>query len=109
MAIVTDSAPVEAPKDPDTNNVFNLVKLFAAPEETAEWRSRFAAGGLKYSEIKKRLIALLDERFGEARERRKALAKDPGYVEDVLQDGAARARKVAAATLARCRRACGID
>jgi tryptophanyl-tRNA synthetase len=109
MAIVTDSAPVEAPKDPDANNVFNLVKLFAAPEETAEWRARFAAGGLKYSEIKKRLIALLDERFGAARERRKDLAKDPAYVDGVLEEGAARARKVAAATLARCRRACGID
>ncbi len=109
MAIVTDSAPVEAPKDPDTNNVFNLVKLFASPGETAEWRERFAAGGLKYSEIKKRLIALLDERFGAARERRKELAKDPAYVDGVLEEGAAKARKIASATLARCRRACGID
>jgi tryptophanyl-tRNA synthetase len=109
MAIVTDSAPVEAPKDPDTNNVFNLVKLFATPEETAEWRRRFEAGGLKYSEIKKRLIALLDERFGAARERRKELAKDPAGVDRVLASGAEKARKVASATLARCRRACGID
>jgi len=109
MAIVTDSAPVEAPKDPDTNNVFNLLKLFASPEETGEWRARFAAGGLRYSEIKNRLIALLDERFGPARERRKELAKDRDYVEGVLEDGAAKARKIAAATLSRARRACGID
>jgi len=109
MAIVTDSAPVDAPKDPDTNNVFNLVKLFAAPEEAGEWRARFAAGGLKYSEIKKRLIALLDERFGAARARRKELAKDSAYVEDVLTRGAEKARKIAAATLHRARRACGIE
>ena len=109
MAIVTDSAPVEAPKDPDANNVFNLLKLFATPAETAEWRERFTAGGLRYSEIKKRLIALLDERFGAARERRKQLARDPAHVDGVLRDGAARARNVASATLARCRRACGID
>ncbi len=109
MAIVTDSAPVEAPKDPDANNVFNLVKLFASPSETAEWRARFAAGGLKYSEIKNRLIALLDERFGAARERRKELAKDPAYVDGVLRNGAEKARNVAARTLARCRKACGID
>ena len=109
MAIVTDSAPVEAPKDPDANNVFNLVKLFATPEETAQWRARFTAGGLKYSEVKKRLIALLDERFGAARERRKELQKNPRYVDGVLQDGAAKARKIASATLARARKACGID
>jgi len=109
MAIVTDSAPVDAPKDPDANNVFNLVKLFAPSEETAEWRARFAAGGLKYSEIKKRLIALLDERFGAARERRKELAKDSAYVEDVLTRGAEKARTIAVATLKRARRACGIE
>ena len=109
MAIVTDSAPVDAPKHADANNVFNLLKLFATPQETAEWRDRFAQGGLKYSEIKNRLIALLDERFGAARERRRQLARDPDYVDGVLRDGAARARKIAAATLARCRKACGID
>jgi tryptophanyl-tRNA synthetase len=109
MAIVTDSAPVEAPKDPDENNVFNLVKFFATPEETAQWRERFLGGGVKYSEIKKRLIELLDERFGAARERRKELAKHPDDVEAVLQEGARKARAIGAVTLACCRKACGID
>ncbi|MGH9441007.1 MAG: tryptophan--tRNA ligase [Thermoanaerobaculia bacterium] len=109
MAIVTDSAAVEASKDPDTNNVFNLLKFFASAEETREWRDRFLAGGLKYADVKKRLIALLDERFGAARERRKELAKRPDEVEDVLREGAHKARAIAAATLARCRKACGIE
>ncbi len=109
MAIVTDSAAVESPKDPDTNNVFNLLKFFASAEETREWRDRFLAGGLKYAEVKKRLIALLDEQFGAARERRRELAKRPAEVEDVLRDGAAKARSIASATLARARKACGID
>jgi tryptophanyl-tRNA synthetase len=109
MAIVTDSADVESPKDPDTNNVFNLLKFFASTQETGEWRERFLAGGLKYADVKKRLIALLDERFGEARERRRELAKHPAAVEDVLREGAEKARAVASATLARARKACGID
>ena len=109
MAIVTDSAPVEAPKDPDQNNVFNLLKFFASPAETGQWRERFLAGGVKYSEIKKRLIELLDEKFGAARERRKELAKNPEEVEAILQEGARKARAIASATLARCRKACGID
>ncbi len=109
MAIVTDSAPVEAPKDPDANNVFNILRLFAKPEETAEWRERFLKGGVKYSEAKKRLIALLDETFAEARERRRHLAGRPGDVEEILKAGSARARGVAAKTLAKAREACGID
>jgi tryptophanyl-tRNA synthetase len=55
------------------------------------------------------LIALLDERFGAAREKRKELAKRPAEVEDVLREGARKAREIASATLARARRACGID
>ncbi len=109
MSIVTDSAPVEDPKDPDTNNVLNLLKLFCPPEETAAWRERFTAGGLKYSDVKKRLVAVLNETFGEARERRKELARRPDYVEDVLREGASRVRPIAQATLDRAREACGID
>ena len=109
MSIVTDSAAVESPKDPDTNNVFNLLKFFAAESEIEEWRERFLAGGLKYADVKKRLVALLDERFGAARERRRELAKRPDEVEEVLREGARKARSIASAALARCRRACGID
>jgi tryptophanyl-tRNA synthetase len=109
MAVVTDSAPVEAPKDPDANNVFNLLKLFVSKEEEAEWRERFLKGGLKYSDAKKRLIAVLDETFGQARERRKELARRPDYVEEVLREGARKVHPIAAATLARARKACGID
>jgi tryptophanyl-tRNA synthetase len=109
MAVVTDSAPVEAPKDPDTNNVYNLLKFFVSKDEEAEWRDRFQKGGLKYVEAKKRLIAVLDETFGAARERRKELVQRPDDVEDVMREGAKRARSVASATLARARKACGID
>lgn len=109
MSIVTDSAPPEAPKDPDANNVFNLLKLFATPEETGEWRERFLRGGVKYVEVKKRLVELLEEKFGPARERRRELQARPDEVEDVLQEGAKKTRAIAAATLARARRACGID
>jgi len=109
FSVVTDSAPVDAPKDPDANNVFNLLRLFVGEPEQAEWRERFLKGGLKYSEAKKRLLQVLDETFGPARERRKDLAKNPAYVDDVLREGAKRVRPIAGATLARARKACGID
>ena len=78
-------------------------------QEQGEWRERFTGGGLKYSEVKKRLLVVLDETFGPARERRKELASRPDFVEDILREGAARVRPIAAATLARARRACGVD
>jgi tryptophanyl-tRNA synthetase len=108
MAIVTDSAAVEAPKDPDTNNVFNLLKLFIPREEQDEWRAKFAAGGLKYSDVKKRLLEMINLTFGEARERRKELAAHPEKVEEILAFGVEKARKVGRATLERARKACGI-
>jgi len=109
FSVVTDSAPVEAPKDPDANNVYNLLRLFVSKDEDAQWRDRFLRGGLKYSDAKKRLLQVLEETFGPARERRKDLAKRPHDVDDVLRAGAQRVRPIAGATLARARRACGID
>jgi tryptophanyl-tRNA synthetase len=108
MAIVTDSAAVDAPKDPDANNVFNLLKLFITKEEQEEWRNKFTGGGLKYSDVKKRLVQRIDETFGTAREKRKELAAHPEKVEEILAFGVEKARKVAAKTLERARNACGV-
>lgn len=109
FSIVTDSRPIEEPKDPDENYVFSLMRHFISAEETEEWRKRFLAGGLKYSDAKKRLKEVLDETFGEAREKRRELAARKGFVEDVMRTGAARVHPVAVETLARTRKACGID
>jgi tryptophanyl-tRNA synthetase len=108
MSIVTDSAPVEVPKDPDTNNVYNLLKFFISAEENEQWRERFKQGGLKYVEAKKRLILALDETFGSAREKRKELVTRQGYVSDVLAEGAKKARETAKLTLERVREAVGL-
>src|SRR5438874_7901503 len=70
MGIVTDSTPVEAPKDPDQDTVFALYSLFATDEERAALAERYRAGGLGYGEAKGMLLAKIDERFGPARERR---------------------------------------
>lgn len=108
MSIVTDSAPVEDPKDPDTNNVYNLLKFFVSPEENDEWRNRFTKGGLKYVEAKKRLILALDETFGAAREKRKELMTRPDEIRDVLRSGAMKAKETAKITLERVRAAVGL-
>ncbi|MHB8869522.1 MAG: tryptophan--tRNA ligase [Thermoleophilia bacterium] len=108
MSIVTDSAGVGDPKDPETSTPFLLLRLMASPEETAEWEERYRAGGMGYGEVKKRLLELLDDTFGPFRERRRALEADPGYVEDVLREGGKRARKVAHGVMEQVREAVGL-
>ena len=119
MAVVTDSMPVDAPKNPDTCNVFALYKLFATPAELdrlvnlyhqpafdADKRNGRPFG---YGDSKKMLLAKIDGHFAAARERRKQLVKDPGQVEEVLTAGAKRARGVAQVTLRLVRQAVGIQ
>ncbi|MEW6249674.1 MAG: tryptophan--tRNA ligase [Planctomycetota bacterium] len=108
MSIKTDSTPVAAPKHPETDNVFALLKLLATPEETAEWERRYRAGGMGYGEAKKRLAELYEERFGARREARAVWAARPDDVEDVLRGGARKARAVAQELMAEVRDACGI-
>ena len=109
MGIVTDSTPVEAPKDPDASTVFQLFKLVASEAEAADMAERFRAGGYGYGDAKKRLLEAVDAYFAPFRARRRELEADPGYVREVLRAGAERARGEAAKVLSRARRACGID
>ncbi len=99
MGIVTDQTPLEAPLNPDTCNVFALYRLFATPEEIQAMAARYRAGGFGYGNAKKALLAKIEAYFAEARRRRKQLEQDPGYVEEVLTQGARKAREVARATL----------
>jgi tryptophanyl-tRNA synthetase len=108
MKIVTDSTPVEAPKNPDKDNVFALLKLFASPEELADWDRRYRTGGMGYGEAKKRLVELMIEYFKPYRQKRADLEKNPEAVENVLKNGAERARAVASKTLLEARKAIGL-
>jgi len=107
MSIVTDSTPVEAPKDPDKCNVYALYKLFATSEEQEEMAQRYRAGGLGYGEVKEELGRRIADFFASYRERRRKLAADPDHVRDVLKAGAQRARSEARVVLDRCRQAVG--
>ncbi len=108
MRIVTDSTPVEEPKDPDKCNVFALLKLVASTDELAQWEKRYRGGGMGYSQAKKRLAELMIDYFKPFREKRTELENNIDYVKKVLADGAERAKSVAGATLARARDAVGL-
>jgi len=108
MSIKTDSKPVEEPKDPATCNVMALLKLLASRDEVKQWEDRYRQGGMGYGEAKGRLAELFEQTFAEPRQRYEGLKKKPDEVERILADGGRRARKVAQATLADVRKACGL-
>ena len=109
MKIVTDSTPLEQPKDPTACNVFALYKLFATAEEQADLAHQYRAGGLGYGTAKKALFEKVWTYFEPFRARRAELEKDPAYVAAVLKDGAERARAEALKTLKAARRAVGLE
>lgn len=109
MRIVTDSTPLELPKDPSACNVFALYKLFASDAERADLEARYRASGFGYGTAKKALFEKIWTYFEPFRQRREALQKDPLYVENVLKNGAERARVEARKTLSAARRAVGLE
>jgi len=108
MKIVTDSTPVEEPKDPDKCNVFALLKLVASPEELVEWENKYRNGGMGYGHAKKRLAELMLDYFKPYREKRSELENNISYVKEVLTNGAKRAKAVASETLEKARQAVGL-
>jgi tryptophanyl-tRNA synthetase len=109
MRIVTDSTPVEEPKNPDTCNLYALCKLFYTPDEMKALRERYLKPGLKYSDVKKELANRIFEYFAPFRERREEMEKNPEYVRKVLREGAEKARAVAAPTLEIVRERTGLS
>ena len=108
MKIVTDSTPVEAPKNPEKCNVFALLRLFASAEEIKQWEDRYRKGGMGYGEVKKRLAELIVEYFRPYRQKRTELESNPDYLRQILAKGAQRARAVAVKTLIEARKAVGL-
>ncbi len=108
MSIVTDSAPVEAVKNPESSTIVQLYSLFASGDERDAMREQFQKGGTGYGEFKKQLFAKLWEYFEPMRERRAEILAAPDYIEEVLATGAKRANEVADEVMTRVRRAVGL-
>ena len=110
MGILMDSRTPQEPKpDAEKNLAVQLLKLVAPPAAAKDFEDRLRAGGLGYGDLKKGLFEQYWACFTDARRKRAELAANPGYVRQVLRDGASRARAVAQAVLKRARVACGLE
>ena len=108
MSIVTDSTPVEAPKDPERSTIIQLYSLFASKDELADMRERFKKGGSGYGDFKKELFEKLWEYFSPMRKRREEILRDKSYIDKVLARGAKRANEIADQVMERVRAAVGL-
>jgi tryptophanyl-tRNA synthetase len=109
MRITTDSRPMEEPKEPEGDHLYELFALFAPETDRQAMADLYRRGGFGYGEVKKKLLEAAGDFFADARARRAELAADPERVDAILSGGATRARAKASDVLARARRACGLD
>lgn len=106
--IKTDSLPPEAPKSTEGSIPFEIFKAIATPEQTEALAARYAAG-VSWGAVKEELFNLIEATMGPKRELYKELMQDRARVDQILREGAERARPVAAANLKRVRKAIGIE
>jgi len=109
MRIVTNSQSVEEPKDPQTCQIFQLYKLFTDTEEQNALAGRYRAGGMGWGEAKEELFRVVNRCLAPMKERYDAIMADIPSLDKILEQGAQKARPIAAATVARFRKAAGID
>jgi tryptophanyl-tRNA synthetase len=107
MSIVTDSTPLEEPKNPETCNVFALYKLIAKESQIQELKLKYLAGNFGYGHAKTALLDLILENYKEAREKYNYYINDKSLLEKELQTGANKARKIASQTLRNVREKLG--
>jgi tryptophanyl-tRNA synthetase len=108
MKIKTNSLEPGEPKDPDDCALFDIYKAFATAEETAAYRQKLL-DGVGWGDAKQELFEYLDAHLTVARGEYERLIAAPGHVEQVLIEGAAKAREYSAVMMGQVRKAVGIQ
>lgn len=108
MSIVTDSKPLEEPKDPETCNVFKLYRLVAGEAQTEAVAAKYRQGGYGYGHAKTDLLQVLLEKYAKPREIFNYYMGNLPELEARLQEGEKKAAAVASETLKRVREKLGL-
>jgi tryptophanyl-tRNA synthetase len=107
MSIVSDSTPLEAPKNPDTDNTFILYSLIASEDQKNAMREKYLAGNYGYGHAKQEFYELILEKFSKQREIFNFYIENPQELEEKLKKGEEKARTIALETLSRVREKIG--
>lgn len=107
MSIITDSTPMEEPKNPDNCNVYNIYKLLASEEQNQQMRKNYEGGNYGYGHAKQELFELIVEKYNTEREAYNHFIENPGELDRKLKQGEAKAAEIADKTLQRVREVLG--
>jgi tryptophanyl-tRNA synthetase len=107
MSIVTDSTPLEEPKDPDEDTTFNIYSLLASPEEIVTMRQNYQNGGYGYGHAKQALYELIITKYAKERELFNYYMSNLPEIDKKLLEGAEKAKAIASPVLARVRQKLG--
>jgi tryptophanyl-tRNA synthetase len=107
MQIITDSTPMEEPKNPDNCNVFNIYKLLASDEQVAEMRKNYEGGNYGYGHAKQALYELIVEKYSKERELYNHYMENIDELHKKLEKGEEKAAEIASKTLGRVRKVLG--
>lgn len=99
MSILTDSTPVDQPKDPEKCNLYQIYRQFAPADRLEEVHKLYIEGGAAYGALKKELVGILWDKFRKEREERARLIADPGHIRYILAKGAEKVRQIAVKTM----------
>lgn len=103
MSIITDSTPIEEPKNPEKDNVFTLYKLLATSEETESLRQKYLAGNFGYGHAKQELLDLIVKKYAKEREAFNFYMSNIPELEKKLELSEAKATEIAREVLGRVR------
>jgi len=109
MSVKTDATPVEEPKNPDGNILFDLYALFLDADGRQQLRDRFLTPGLRYGDVKQELFEAILNYFRPYREKREEYVKNPDVVRAILKRGAEKARAIGSEYLDKARRNVGLN
>jgi tryptophanyl-tRNA synthetase len=105
--IITDSTPLEEPKNPDTCNVYALYRLISTPEQQTQMRNKYLGGNYGYGHAKGELLELILSHFSAVREKFDYLMKNESELDAILLEGADKARTVISGVLSKVRNKLG--
>ena len=107
MKIVTDTKGLDDEKDPSTCNVFQLYKLIASTDQRTQMELNYKTKGYGYGHVKSELLQLVLTHFSQERELFNYYQENPSKIDEILAEGAKKARAIAKVTLNRARKAIG--
>jgi tryptophanyl-tRNA synthetase len=102
-SIISDSTPLEAPKNPEKDTTFALYSLIASSEQTEEMRKKYLTGNYGFGHAKQELFELIVQKYSKEREAFNFYFSNPIELDKKLKQGEDKARVIAHSTLKRVR------